>query len=84
VPEAGSAPCLFDIEADPTEHTDLARDPTHAATLARLTAALAAARASQFQTDSIPGYDNCTTIDAYVTAHQNFGGPICYNGTMPF
>ena len=35
---AGAAPTLHDLEADPHEATDLAADPAHAATLARLEA----------------------------------------------
>ena len=73
--------------ADPTEHHDLAKsaatDAHIASILANLTAALTAAVATKFQTSSIPGYDNCTTTQEFVAAHQGFGGPICYNGSIP-
>ena len=38
---------------------------------------------TQFQTDSTPGYDNCTDLASYLKAHRGFGGPLCYNGSIP-
>ena len=75
------------LHLDPTEHIDLAKsaatDTKIASILANLTAALEAAVASKFQTSSIPGFDNCTTTAEYIAAHRGFGGPICYNGSIP-
>merc|ERR550525_2338288 len=73
--------CVFDISQDPEERKDLA---TSSPTLLRsLTALLAKYVASSYQTNDIPGFDNCTTIQAYVLAHRGFGGPLCYNGSIP-
>ncbi len=81
--ESKDAGCLFNIEQDPTEHVDLASDPAHAKTLAQLVQALQTAQATQYQTDTIPGYDNCTDPVRYVQTHRGFGGPFCYNGSIP-
>jgi arylsulfatase I/J len=81
--EVSGTGCLFNIETDPTEHVDLSSDSSHASTLKALTAALKKAQASQYQTNTAPGYANCTTIDKYIGKHRGFGGPICYNGPIP-
>ena len=49
---------------------------------ARWAAAIAAA--PYFQTSEVPGYENCTTAGAFAAAHSNFGGPVCYNGSIPW
>jgi Na+-translocating ferredoxin:NAD+ oxidoreductase RnfD subunit len=41
-------------------------------------------QAPYFQTNDVPGFANCTSVAAFVEAHQGFGGPICYNGSVPF
>jgi arylsulfatase I/J len=81
--EVSGVGCLFNIESDPTEHVDLSAVPAHASTLQALRAALAKAVASQFQTNTAPGYDNCTTNAEYINNHHGFGGPLCYNGSIP-
>lgn len=87
LPQTGGKPkgpgCLFNIDSDPNEHEDLSGVPAHADTLKQLAAALEKAQATQFQTDSDPGYDNCTDVDTYLKTHRGFGGPLCYNGTIP-
>jgi arylsulfatase I/J len=81
--EVNGVGCLFNIQSDPTEHVDLSADPAHTSTLQVLQAALAKAVASKFQTNTAPGYDNCTTSNEYITNHRGFGGPLCYNGSIP-
>jgi len=77
-PGCSETGCVFNIEEDPSEYSDLADTlPTEKA---RLTAALAAAMATAFQTNSMPGYGNCITDAEYAKAHQNFLGPICTKG----
>lgn len=68
--------CLFHIDDDPGEHTDLSA--ALPGVLANLTALLGEYAAGQYQTDSTPGYTNCTTEAAFMAAHHNFQGPICY------
>jgi len=61
VHECGYSPgCLFDIEADPTEHVDLAHDPRHAARALDLAAELAARNQTLFDPDrGTPSIDAC-------------------------
>ena len=84
-PGCSSSPgCLFNIETDPTEHVDLAK--AEPALMRNVTSAwlAAQAKAPYFQTNDVPGYPNCTTVAAFVQKHRGFGGPICYNGSIPF
>lgn len=76
--------CLFNIESDPTEHDDLAQ--SMAATYAAVAKAWDAEEAAvpYFQTNDTPEFTNCTTAKHYAATHRNFGGPICYNGSIPF
>ena len=76
--------CLFNIETDPTEHNDLAK--SMASTYASVAKAWDAEEAAvpYFQTNDTPEFTNCTTPAHYAMTHQNFGGPVCYNGTIPF
>jgi len=70
--------CVFNIAADPCEYTDLAAAlPTVAA---NLSAALTAAMASSYQTNSTPGYAKCVSKNDFVLAHKGFIGPICTMG----
>ena len=81
--EAGSPGCLFDIDKDPTEHVDLAA--SQPGLLANLSAALAAAVATSYQTgdDGYHGaYTNCTTLKHFAEVWPGFGGPLCYPGGM--
>ena len=81
-PESG---CIFDIEQDPTEHVDLAQ--TQPALQQQLLAALQAVVATKYQTgdDNYMGdFSNCTTIDKVVKRFPHFGGPLCFNGTIPY
>eukprot|EP01047_Picozoa_sp_COSAG01_P013226 COSAG01_NODE_615_length_14818_cov_9.454039_13_plen_69_part_00 len=45
-------------------------------------------RAPYFQTSGSQladfGYTNCTTAGEFAEHHGNFGGPVCYNGTIPW
>lgn len=82
----GATGCLFDIEVDPTEHADLARQ--RPALLANLSSALAAAWrwATRYQTgdDGFHGvYTNCTTLARYVEVYPGFGGPLCSAASAP-
>ena len=70
--------CVFNIEADPSEYTDLSQSLP--AVKANLTAALATVMAGAYQTNDTPGYKNCVTDQIYAGAHQNFLGPICTKG----
>ena len=76
--------CLFNIETDESEHIDLAL--SQPALMANLTAQWQALQVAHpyFQTNDTPNYTNCTTTKAFAAAHGNFGGPICYNGSIPF
>ena len=75
VPSSG----LFNIELDPSEYTDLAA--TMPSVLARLNAALDAAMLTAYQTNDTPGYNNCTTSNAWAKAHEGFLGPPCVLGS---
>ena len=77
--------CVFDIEADPTEHNDLAR--AQSALQQQLLAELKAEVATKYQTgaDQYTGdFNNCTTVDKIAKAFPGFGGPLCFNGTIPY
>ena len=76
--------CLFDIEQDPTEHNDLAKDQPDLAK--QLLSELQAVAAGAYQTgdDQYKGdYTNCTTIDKWIKKYPGFGGPLCYKGPIP-
>ena len=75
--------CLFDLDADPEERTDLSAEPSAAATLHQLQARLAAVVATAFQTtDSEMEYSDCaTTWTANVAAHRGFAAPMCKTAT---
>ena len=80
----GESGCLFNIDSDPTEHVDLAAQQP--SLLANLTAALAAAWATRYQTgdDGYYGvYTNCTTLAKYAEAYPGFGGPLCSAASAP-
>ena len=71
--------CLFNIEADPTEHVDLAK--ASPALLANLTAKLNAAVAGRYQTgdDKYKGkYTNCTSLANVARVYPGFGAPLCH------
>merc|ERR1712048_526397 len=80
----GNLGCLFDIEADPTEHNDLQQH--HKAPLdltAKLSKTLSLSKKSFYQSTVDPvkgttGYEKCQSLKAWARAHHNFAGPICY------
>mmetsp|Transcript_36903 Transcript_36903/g.80960 ORF Transcript_36903/g.80960 Transcript_36903/m.80960 type:complete len:523 (-) Transcript_36903:110-1678(-) len=73
--------CIFDVEADPNEHKDLA--PSSPKLLKKLLEALEVQKSTVFQTNEIQGYDNCISLEEYAKRHRGFGGPLCYNGSVP-
>ena len=75
-PGCGEKGCLFNIEVDPTEHHDVGTE--NPAILNNLTTTLYQILESTFQTNEIPGYTNCTTVEEYTSSHHGFGGPLCY------
>eukprot|EP00937_MAST-01D_sp_MAST-1D-sp2_P005845 g5845.t1 len=74
--------CLFDLENDPTEHTDLAADPAHAALLARLQARAAHYDGTVFQSEGgdIAAADPAAKRQA--VANGGFWGP--WQADTPF
>mmetsp|Transcript_61810 Transcript_61810/g.171314 ORF Transcript_61810/g.171314 Transcript_61810/m.171314 type:complete len:688 (-) Transcript_61810:103-2166(-) len=60
--------CLFDVEADPTEHNDLAKDPKFAQKLAEMQATLAELNKALFAPDRGEGQ-----LKACITAINNGG-----------
>ena len=78
------APCLYDLDADPYEHTNLAADPAHAQVLAKLTAQLAAHAKTSWQTGAdgfLGAYQNCSSEGEYTASHRGFVGPLCSKGS---
>jgi len=72
--------CLFDIDSDPSEFVDLAaympdKQLELLNTLTALKAGFYEWKADVNGGDAI--YSQCTTLDDFITAHQNFLGPIC-------
>ena len=84
----GCSPCIFDVDADTQERTDLVAvgGAKTKELLAELTGLLAKALATKFSTGDVAYYGNytdCTTIDAYKAAHGGFLGPLCQLCTNP-
>lgn len=74
----GDIGCLFNIEEDPSEYTDItAQNPDMSK---QLNAMLDAEIKTAFQTNDTPGYSNCTTEEAYAKAHKGYAGPPCTKG----
>jgi len=73
LPDCGAVGCLFNIDADPTEHVDLAADPQYASTLALLQAELRAATATYYQSPGSKDSDHSANV--YAKAHGDFWGP---------
>merc|ERR1712086_227843 len=73
LPDCGAVGCLFNIDADPTEHADLAADPQYASTLALLQAELRAATATYYQSPGSKDSDHSANV--YAKAHGDFWGP---------
>ena len=77
---AGSG-CLFDLDADPTEHDDLAGDAAYDAAREALRARYAALRAGTYQTPA--STVNCSVVEAAVYGRwSGFWGP--YLEELPY
>jgi arylsulfatase A-like enzyme len=76
--------CLFNIDIDEGEHIDLAM--SQPALMANITAQWQALQLAQpyYQTNDTPNFTNCTHSGLFAAAHSGFGGPVCYNGSIPW
>ena len=81
-------PCIFDVEADKSERTDLLKSGSAKAKalLTQLSALLDAVVATAWETATAAYYGNytdCISMDEYKEKNQGFLGPLCTLCTSP-